>query len=286
MSNWTWKTNDSSANEELRLRYEPGNWGDILKGCWALSILSKPHATPPTASDAKPPTSEATFRYLDPFAGAPTYPLTPTTENRLRDLPALVWSRTQATFAARGRVASTASLIAAALTAEGRAYEFDVFDAQDEHRASWKQVPRTRVVAACCGEDVVSEAVDGLPYSLVLVDPYDLLERWSRLAAAVVELASSSGVLLYLYNKSPRGGGHARAYAAYCRRRDTLLQQRDSLAYVCGRVPADGTLPRAYHEVVFLASRQEVDHVRPRLEAVTVQLATHLMHQGAFEGGP
>ena len=36
---WRWKVADPSVTEALGLRYEPGNWGDILKAVWACTVL-------------------------------------------------------------------------------------------------------------------------------------------------------------------------------------------------------------------------------------------------------
>ena len=34
---WSWKVADRDKNQDLNLRYEPGNWGDVIKGVWALA---------------------------------------------------------------------------------------------------------------------------------------------------------------------------------------------------------------------------------------------------------
>ena len=35
---WRWKVADAGSNPQLDLRYEPGHWGDVLKGAWAVVL--------------------------------------------------------------------------------------------------------------------------------------------------------------------------------------------------------------------------------------------------------
>ena len=37
-SDWKWKVSKRADNERLGMLYEPGNWGDILKGTWAVAV--------------------------------------------------------------------------------------------------------------------------------------------------------------------------------------------------------------------------------------------------------
>ena len=76
---WSWRDRDPSRHAGLR--YEPGNWGDALKGEWALIAVEALLA-------------RGAVRVLDPFAGAPRYPLSPASavstniSNSVRAIPA------------------------------------------------------------------------------------------------------------------------------------------------------------------------------------------------------
>ena len=73
---WTWEPADVEATLGERLRYEPGNWGDLLKGVWAAAIVE--HLL--QGADK--------FFYLDPYSGAPDYPLTDAAARRLEAVSA------------------------------------------------------------------------------------------------------------------------------------------------------------------------------------------------------
>ena len=111
---WSWKTEDPEQNRGLELRYEPGAWGDLLKSAWAVLV-----------ADALRGARPGPLRLLDPFAGAPDYPLVPASAERLEGLPAPRLNQLLAPHLARGRFPSTARLI---LDAWGEA-SAEVFDA-------------------------------------------------------------------------------------------------------------------------------------------------------------
>lgn len=67
---WTWKDPEKGA---LGLRYEPGNWGDILKGEWLCCWLDHWPAQH--------------LRYRDPFCGLQGYPLSQSTRQRIEQAP-------------------------------------------------------------------------------------------------------------------------------------------------------------------------------------------------------
>src|SRR5262245_14809337 len=74
---WRWRVPEQAANKDLRLLYEPGNWGDILKGLWAVLAAR-------AIIQAR---GRNELRYFDPFAGSPTYPLVEASRRRLEALP-------------------------------------------------------------------------------------------------------------------------------------------------------------------------------------------------------
>lgn len=61
---WHWKVPGLEDERQPGLLYEPGNWGDVLKGTWAAVTAGVLAAA---IEDHRP------LRYLDPFAGMPTY---------------------------------------------------------------------------------------------------------------------------------------------------------------------------------------------------------------------
>ena len=38
---WRWKVTDQETSARMRRRYEPGNWGDVLKAPWAVQIFEQ-----------------------------------------------------------------------------------------------------------------------------------------------------------------------------------------------------------------------------------------------------
>src|SRR4051794_23276449 len=99
---WRWKVEDPSTTEKLRLLYEPGGWGDLLKGACALEL-----ARASLVAGTRP------LRVLDPFAGAPVYPLVPAALKRLDSLAGSALALAQAPFVARKELASTGALVLA-----------------------------------------------------------------------------------------------------------------------------------------------------------------------------
>lgn len=243
---WRWKAGDESAPQP-GLLYEPGNWGDVLKGTWAALIARE------IAKDVK----GYTFTYLDPFAGAPDYPLSKAAHARFESLPESAFKAAQRPFVERERWASTASVVQAALAIQKHGSQLVVFDADAERRSAWAGRPGVSINECASGLDMLhvwSEKQASKPsdQQLVLVDPYDLFDRWGVFLDSVQRLAQRCPVLLYLYNKSPRGSGYADQYGRF----RIALAHRFSDGPVkvrLGRVPSDLKEPRAYHEVILAA---------------------------------
>lgn len=173
---WTWKDKSQGG---LPLRYEPGNWGDILKGEWLCLFLQWWAAR-----------HRGAFKYVDPFCGQPDYVLTEPTRQRIEACGAPHYAR----LAAGDRLLSSASLVSA------QARELQL-----------------RLEAYC--SDAESDPLQALqPADLILFDPYDLFERWPEWNDALLERAEDTNVLLYLYNKSPRSASQFRQYRSWRRR--------------------------------------------------------------------
>jgi hypothetical protein len=270
-SHWNWKVADRDANARLAMLYEPGNWGDVLKGIWAVTV----------ARQLIEAGRRKDLRYLDPFAGAPTYPLTEGARGRLKQLAGTELAALQAPFATRGILASTGRLVLAAAEAAGAAAELEVFDLDPERREAWAQLPSATVLPARSG----LAALHGVPQrkpppALVLVDPYDFLAEWKDLLPAAAAAAQVATVLVYVYNRAPRSAGHWNEYRRF---RDRLTAARRGAGFLLGRAPSDARLPRAYHEVLLLGRAEFLARARGELEAATRALARMLAEEGAFE---
>ncbi|MCB9899085.1 MAG: hypothetical protein H6825_13850 [Planctomycetes bacterium] len=292
---WRWKVFEPGLDEQLDLLYEPGNWGDVLKGTWALAVLRALLARRggATASGAQPTSdasasggeraeSGAALSVLDPWAGAPTWPLLEGVAERLATLgDAHPFVAAQEPFLEAGRLASTGRLLASAAEASGARLHARVFDLSSARREAWALEPHASLLPLEDGADALGADVP--PSDLLLVDPYDLHETADALLPRA--LSRRDGALLfYLFNRSPRG---AAALAGYERMRDrlSLLLARDDRRLLVGRIPSDARLPRAYHETWLVGDVELIDSLRRPLRTATHELAAHLAREGAFEEG-
>lgn len=286
-STWTWKVADPAATARLHLRYEPGNWGDCLKGLWAVAA----------ARAVLRAGKKKSLRYLDPFAGAPAYPLVEASARRLARLPPSRFRKLQRGFARRGLWASTALAVRAACRAEGGSAKLRVFDLQPLHRTAWKEEEGVEVLPVAAGAEALdAELRNRNPAGLVLVDPYDFFDRWGRLLPKLVRLARRAAVLIYLYNKSPRGQGYAHQYERFRRRLAGLLAEASprgpstpvdrrspALSVLLGRLPSDAVAPRAFHEVLLMGPAGLLAPARAELQASTRGLSRLLGGLDCFE---
>ena len=172
---WRWRVSERTANKDLHLLYEPGNWGDILKGLWAILATR-------TIIEVR---GLKIFHHFDPFAGAPTYPLVEASRRRLEGLPLEGLKELQEPYGARGLMASTAVLVRDAAGTSGAQAELKVFDLDPVRKEAWKGEASAQILEAESGEDAIERLrslVDGprpgagVP-DLVLVDPYDLFNH-------------------------------------------------------------------------------------------------------------
>ena len=269
---WTWKVEESRRGDDPGLLYEPGNWGDVLKGTWAIHVARALRAA---AAATRSGGGRDGLHCVDPWAGAASYPLVGAAAERIEWLGGGEYASSQRDWIARGRLASTARLVMEAGSGDGARGLLEVFDSDPERLASWKEVDGVRRLDVESGED----ALGPTDADLVLVDPYDLFDRWPEILPGVLEAARGSWVLLYLYNKAPRGGGHARGYRDLRRR----LEAGAPGPALVGRIPSDLVLPRAFHEVVLLGPREpDAGHERALVRA-TKSLACRMSTSGAFE---
>ncbi len=263
---WTWRVADAAKSRGLRLRYEPGNWGDVLKAGWLLTLLRAQLER------------EAPLCLADPFAGAPDYPLTEAAAERFRLLQAPWLQELQRPFFEAGLWASSARL---ALQLGGDRLRVRVFDADATRCAAWQNVAgATRFEVEDGYAALTSAHLEGC--ALVLVDPYDLDKRWSAFCRLLPALRSAGcSLLLYLYNRSPRGAGHFEEYRSFRKH----LAAAWSAEPLVGRVPADSRLARAWHEMIWLSPEEAPQPgLRTALRELTEQLAWQILRPGVVEG--
>ncbi len=300
---WSWRVEERGLNPGLGLRYEPGGWGDVLKGAWAVGAALGLTATRAEAGSG--------FLVLDVYAGAPEYPLVPASAARLerarrvaadggalaawigaawRPGPGEAGASRPGPEAEGGRLASTGAAVVRSLARVGAGpggpgARLRVAEADPGRRAAWTSQPGVEVVAASGPEALARAASDSGEgadaVDLAIVDPYDLLADWSALREATGALARRAPTLLYVYNRAPRGARAFDDYRAW--RRDlTALTGADARVLV-GRVPTDAVLPRASHEVVLVGPAAVVDPLAPALALAARALALDLAADGAFE---
>ncbi|MBN9418996.1 MAG: hypothetical protein J0I12_26320 [Candidatus Eremiobacteraeota bacterium] len=227
MSEWRWKDPAQGA----LLRYEPGNWGDILKGEWLCLWL-----------EWKAAAGARGLRYQDPFCGWSEYPVTEATRGRVTASPA--------TRYANYLGLSSASLVSRHAESLGLRVESRLSDRET--------------------------ALELLPCDLLLFDPYDFFERWPDWNDLLLEASRDRDVVVYLYNKSPRGASPFRQY-------QSLRERWKGRPLVMGRVAADAVLPRAWHEVWLVGPSAQDPTLRMRLQEATLALHRHVSDGGAFE---
>lgn len=263
---WSWRVASPGKNAELGLLYEPGNWGDILKGTWARIITSKL----PLEKDC------GGLVYLDPWCGAPEYPLLEDVARRLEWIGRCTFIDSQRGWLEQGKIASTGLLVREGALARGLDVRLRVFDSDPDRLGKWLEIPGTEALSISSGEQALADA----EADLVLVDPYDYLASWQETLPLLVTLAESSATLVYIYNRSPRGGEHTRNY-------DRFRQELDQLGcgYIAGRIASDILLPRAFHEMLLLAPGSIISAMESELAKATRQLACKMSTAGCFEKG-
>lgn len=266
-NDWAWRVASPEQNEELGLLYEPGNWGDILKGTWAGIIISQ---LPVEQDRGK------RLDYLDPWCGAPEYPLLEGAARRLEWLGSCAFIDSQRDWLRQGKVASTGRLVLEGAKARGLDVRMKVFDSDPGRLGKWDEVPGTEALCVSSGEQALADA----QADLVLVDPYDYLASWEETLPLLVTLAESSAILVYIYNRSPRGGEPTRNYGRFRQELD-----RRGCGYLSGRIASDIVLPRAFHEMLLLAPGSIISAMENELGKATGELACRMSTAGCFEKG-
>ena len=140
-----------------KVRYTPGNLGDLLKHGWLVEIVGFLHRL----KNGEP------LRYADTFCGFADYGVHDETAQRIRDrFHVLAFRRLQEPFLDRGRYAGSVTL--AELAAEGN-LRASLFDANPQALASFP-AGRAEILEIRSGYDIL-DLKD--PYDLIFLDPYD-----------------------------------------------------------------------------------------------------------------
>lgn len=231
-NSWTWKAKDGALGGLL---YEPGNWGDLLKALWLTIFVDW----------SREGIDGGIRRYVDPFAGAPAYPLGAQTKSRFLAAGLAELSPIEAEFLEKGLWPSSASLFRLHSPAP-----MLVFDADAERLARWRDFPGAVVADAVDGWAAL-RAEDSLAGSdLVLADPYDFMGEWRENADALLSRAASCTLLLYVYNRSARKAEHFREYRAF----RGYVDEKTGGGYLFGRAASDPFLPSCHHEMFLFPS--------------------------------
>lgn len=262
---WRWRPKETRPTPEGLLLYEPGNRGDLLKAAWLAAIA--------------PALSGAAGRVaIDLCAGTPSYPLTPGARNRRDRAPAPLRALLEGA-AGPERWPASGLLLARARAAIGAPGPLRVFDRDPARLAGWNGIEGVEVLAGESGEALLAGLGESLGResagvgdaehpALVLVDPYDLFHRFGKWRRALERVLPRVPVLLYLYNKSPRGEGHLDQY----RRLRAALAALAEDEPLIGRLASDELEPRALHEVWLLAAPELRARARPPLAATSTEL--------------
>ena len=221
------------------LLYEAGNWGDLLKGEWVLTVAAWLMSLPQSGA----------LEYLDPFAGSPTYPLGRSSRARLQEMSDTLLGQASQPYCDDDLWPSAATLVRSMGGGQGKV-DLRVFDAEEERRNLYLGDAMIEVLDLFEGWAALTGSLPG-PRGLVLVDPYDFLREWREQLEVVVAAAEETTLLVYIYNRSARDARLLREYRDFRNRLDDLRGDRSKL--LC-RIAADAFLPTAHHEMLFLPS--------------------------------
>jgi len=166
-----------------KVRYQPGNLGDLLKHGWLVEIIRFLHRH----NEGKP------LRYADTFCGFPEYDIVTEFAARIRErFHVPDFRRLQEPFLARGKYAGSVTL--ASLAAKGHLKPC-VYDTNPEALASFPP-GQTETMDMRSGCDIL-DSED--PYDLIFLDPYD--DIWADceevLAKSVARLDHASILIFF-----------------------------------------------------------------------------------------
>ncbi len=213
-----------------KVRYNPGNLGDLLKHGWLVEIVRFLHRH----------NKGVPLRYADTYCGFPEYDIGEELAERIRErFHVLNFRRLQESFLARGRYAGGVTL--AILAAEGYLKPF-VYDLNPQALASYPS-GQAELLEMRSGCDIL-EMDD--PYDLIFLDPYDdIWENCETVLAKSVNRLERTSILLFFPFRT-------------LAQRESLEEAVDRLGVNCqkGFVENPGSpLDGAYHfAVIFMPS--------------------------------
>jgi 23S rRNA A2030 N6-methylase RlmJ len=176
---------------ESKVRYNPGNLGDLLKHGWLVEIVRFLHRHK----------GGETLHYADTFCGFAEYHVDDEAAQRIRDrFHVLTFRRLQEPFLDRGKYAGSVTL--ARLAAEGY-LRASIFDSNPEALASFPS-GEAEILEFRSGCDILDSKE---PYDLIFLDPYD--DIWADCQTVLEKSAARhrlSSVLIFLPFKTEAQG--------------------------------------------------------------------------------
>jgi 23S rRNA A2030 N6-methylase RlmJ len=167
---------------EKKVRYNPGNLGDLLKHGWLVEIVRFLHQQ----ENGRP------IRYADSFCGFAEYDIDEERAERIRDrFHVLSFQHLQEPFLARGKYAGSVTLARRAAEGNIRA---SIYDINPEARASFP-AGEAEILEIRSGCDIL-DSKD--PCDLVFLDPYD--DIWTvcdEVLAKSVALLDRASILIF-----------------------------------------------------------------------------------------
>jgi 23S rRNA A2030 N6-methylase RlmJ len=173
-----------------KVRYKPGNLGDLLKHGWLVEIVRFLHQQ----------ISGRPIRYADSFCGFAEYDVDEDLAERIRDrLHILPFQQLQETFLSRGKYAGSVTL--ARLAAEGN-IRASIYDINPEACASFP-AGEAGILDIRSGCDIL-DSKD--PCDLIFLDPYD--DIWTVcetvLGKSVAQLSHTSILIFFPFETEAR----------------------------------------------------------------------------------
>ena len=176
---------------ERKVRYNPGNLGDLLKHGWLVEIVRFLHRH----KGGEP------LHYADTFCGFAEYDVSDEVARRIRErFHVLTFRRLQEPFLDRGKYAGSVTL--ARLAAEGN-LRASIFDSNPESLASFSS-GEAEILEIRSGCDIL-DSTD--PYDLIFLDPYDdIRDVWETVLAKSAARHRLSSILIFLPFKTEEQG--------------------------------------------------------------------------------
>ncbi len=173
----------SARTATCRVRYNPGNLGDLLKHGWLAEIVRFLHRQKAGES----------LRYADTFCGFPEYDIGADAAQRIRErFHILAFRKLQEPFLARGKYAGSVTL--ARLAADGHLKVF-IYDMNPEALAGFPagEAETLEIQSGC---DILDMKT---PCDLIFLDPYDDIwdDRETVLTRSAARLDRSSIFLFF-----------------------------------------------------------------------------------------